>query len=448
MADLTQEAAEMLTLMQDKRTILSAPGSKLSSLYYNVMNSTVDSVEITFNTGRYVSSLSTPLFGAQSQVILANSSFVGEVYLHLELPNLWPGQSLSRGWGYGAIQQLSFLFGSSNVSQLTVNGQTLWHKIAMQCENAEKRSELFRLGGDELLSPIQRLNSLTGLPERDPDAVLSADILLPLPWSSASGLFGKKAFDTNLLVNPITIQLTFNQSTSVFGGSISPNPFPSGFTTATMIFRQGDLFSKSMSLKNKLLSMPDQSMFYPWIYTQSYLPTQFYGSNVASQPITMPLLGFINADLLALTIGVVRTSLLAPVQGQPPNIFQYDNIQNVSLLFNGTVMFNAPRQSWKLFTMKSGLGAQYFHNSLIQTAGVGTFSSIPQDAYLLHIDFSSIRSMSFEGMMQNVWRIGNNTLSLSFTTEGDQTVRYQAFCSYHYNSVVQVQQGQTAIYFD
>lgn len=455
MADLTgqetfsNEASEMLSLMANKRTILSAPGSKLSSLYYNIMNSTVDAVEITYNTGRYSSALTTPTFGANSQVILANSSFVGEVWIHLELPNLYAGQTISRGWGYGAIANLSFLFGSSNVSQLNVNGQTLWHKIAMQCETAEKRSELFRLGGDEYLSPIMRNNAITGVPERDPEAVLSADILIPLPFSSASALFNKKAFDTNLLVNPITIQVQFNQVTSIYGGSRSPVDFPAGFSVANMYFRQGELFSKSMSLKRRLDTHPDESMLYPWIYTQSYLPTTFKGQNKQNMPMTIPLLGFINADLLAITIGVVRVSQLTPPAGQPPNQFQYDNLQNVQLNYNGTVMFNAPRSSWKLSTIKSE-GAQYFHNSLIYpTAPGGTeFTSIPQDAYLLHIDFSAIRSMTFEGMMQNVWRIGNNTLSLSFNTEGDETVLYQMFCSYHYNSVVQVQQGQTAIYFD
>ncbi|MCK4831050.1 hypothetical protein KA005_85860, partial [bacterium] len=158
------EASEMLSLMSNKRTILSAPGSKLSSLYYNVMNSTVDSVEITYNTGRYANSLSTPFFGAQSQVILANSSFVGTVYLHLELPNLFAGQTLSRGWGYGCINQLSFLFGSSNVSSLQINGQTLWHTIALQCPTEELRSELFRLAGEEILTPIQRI--VNGVAER------------------------------------------------------------------------------------------------------------------------------------------------------------------------------------------------------------------------------------------------------------------------------------------
>lgn len=449
-SSFSPEANETLALLSTKKTILSSPGFKLSSLYYNVANSTTDAVEITYNTGRYVSSLSTPLFGAQSQVILANSSFVDDVFIHLELPNLYPGQTLSRGWGYAAVSTMAFLFGSSNVSSLSINGQSLWHKIAMQCETAEKRSELFRLGGNEYLTPIMRVNTITGVPERDPNAVISADILLPLPWSSASGLFSKKAFDTNLLVNPITIQIEFRQATSIFGGTQALNPFPAGFNVATMIFRQGDLYNKNMSLKNVLMREPDQSMFYPWIYTQSYLPSQFFGSNDPSQPITIPLLSFINADLLALTVTVHRVNLISPPTGQAPNTFQYDNIQNITLNFNGTVMFQAPRSAFKLLTMKSGLGGQYFHNSLITETvpGSGIFSSVPQDSYVLHIDFSAIRSMTYEGAMQNVWRIGNNTMSLSFTTEGDATVRYQMYCSYHYNSSVQVQQGQTFIYFD
>lgn len=452
MADLVDrknqqpEADEMLGLLAAKRTNLSAPGTKLSSLYYSVANCTADAVEITFNTGRFTSSLSTPFFGAQSQVILANSSFVGTTYLHLELPNIYDGQTLSRGWGYACIQQLSFLFGSSNVSQLQINGQTLWQTVAMQCPTSELRSELFRLGGEELLAPIQRIGA-GGIAERDPDAVLTADIILPLPWSSVSAL--KKSFDTNLLVNPITIQVAFNQANSIYGGSISPNPFPAKFNQAEMMFRQGDLFSKSMSLKRTLMEQPDQSMFYPWIYTQSYLPSAFFGSNDPSRPLTIPLLGFINADLVGVTIGVVRTSLLAPSVGAAPNAFQYDNIQNVLLTFNGTTMFNAPKQSWKLYTTLSGMGAQYFHNSLIQATGVpGEFASVPQDAYLLHIDFASLRSMVYDTHMNNVWRIGNNVMTISFTTEGDSNVRYQMFCSYHYNSVVQVSQGQTQIYFD
>lgn len=449
-ADMSPEASEMLALMSQKRTILNSPGTKLSSLYYSVNNSTTDSVEITYNTGRYTSSLSTPLFGAQSQVIIANSSFVGDTYLHLELPNIYENQTLTRGWGYGIIASLSYLFGSSSVSQTQINGQTMLHKVMMAAETAERRSALLALGGDEMLSPIMRLNPSTNVAERDPDAIISADILLPFPWSSSSGLFCKKPFDTNILSNPITIQIQFASVNQIFGGTPTPTtPFPTGFSTAQVLFRMGDLYSKNVSLKRALDLNPDKSIFYPEVFTQSYTPSVFRGSRNINNRVSVPLLGFINADLLAITIGVVRTDLLSPPAGQSPNVFHYDTLQNIQLIYNGTIMFQAPRTSWKLFTMKSIPGAQYFHNSFIQPTltGLAPFQSIPQDTYLLHIDFSAIRAVTYEGQMQNVWRIGNNTLTLNFNTSGDETVRYQMFCTYHYNGVVQCMQGQTALYF-
>ena len=458
MADYTGQGdartSEVLGLLAPKRTNLNAPGTLMSSLYYGVGNSTVDAIECTYSIGRYSQGLSSLGFGSSSQVILANSSFVGEVYLHLEVPNLFAGQTLDRGWGYGLIYSLGFIFGSSNVSQLTINGQSLWHKISMACESAEKRSELFRLGGQEYLGPIMRVSPTTGQPERDPNAVLSADILLPLPWSSSSGLFAKKAFDTNLLTSPITIQIQLDRPEVVYGGSRSPNEFPSQLLKGVMSFRQGDLYSKNMSLKNVLMSNPDQSMFYPFIYTQSFTPPAFQGSNNQITPCSIPLQSFINADLVGMTVSVIRQSQLSAATNSSPNWHQSDIVQNVRLLYNGLVVFQAPREAWKLMTMRSTVGGQYFHNSLIQVVppyspnGTNSFTSVPQDCYDLHFDFAAIRAMTFEGHFQNVWRIANNTLTLEFNTEGDSTVTYQMYCSYHYNGVAQVQQGQTAIYFD
>jgi len=443
------EETQALELISRKKTILSAPGWKASSLYYTVANSMVDSVEITYNQGRYQSSLTNMSFGGQSIVILANQSFVDTVCLHLELPNLYPNQTLSRGWGYLILDQLAFLFGSSNMSQVQISGQSVWQKVAMQCENAEKRSELWRLGGEEYLQPVTHI--VNGVAVRDPNAVLSADIILPLPWSSASGLFNKKAFDTNTLSNPIQIQIRFKNAEAIYGGLSNTNPFPTGFQRAVMSFRQGELSNQAMSMRNELFRKPDESMFYPFVWSQSYQPSVFAGSNDVNSPVTIPLQSFINADLLSITIAVVRTSLLSGRDAkQSPNGMQLDNIQNIVLDYNGSAMFVAPRSSWKLATMKSAIGAQYFHNSLIQptSTGAGPYISVPQDSYLLHIDFSAIRATTFEGMMQNTWRIGNNVLNLSFNTEGDSTVAYQMFCTYNYNSVIQINQGQSIFYFD
>lgn len=455
MAD--QDSRDLMYLAS-KRTALNAPGVKLSNNYYSLMNASVETVETTYNTGRLTISLTTKDFGGQAQVVIPNSSFLGEVYLHLELPNLGfasrgsgynAGATLSRGWGYACISSINFLFGSSNVSQISMNGQSLLQTVMMSADTAEKRSELFRLGGQEMLQPITWVDPVDGLTKPNPNVVLSADILLPFPWSSSSGLHSKLPFDTNVLSNPITIQIQFNPRTTIYGG-LNQNAWANSFLAATAIFRQGDLTNKDQSLRRTLENNKDLSMFYPFIHKQSYTPTQFLGSTDQNSPVSVPLLGFINADLVGIMIGVVRVGLLTGSANGSPNIFQYDQLSNVNLQFNGLSMMNSPGQAWKLYQCAAGsLGASYFQNSLIKPHGADPpFDSVPQDTYIMVIDFSRIRSTTFEGQFQNVWRIANNTLTLSFNTESGPDTQYQLYATYMYNGMAQINAGQTSIYFD
>lgn len=440
-----------LQYLAPKRTALAAGGTILDGNYYTVANSTVQLVETTYSSGRLTMSLSSKSFGSQSQILIPNSSFIADCYLVLTLPNVLPNQTLSRGWGYAILNSLSYLFGSSNVSQLTIQQQSIWHRVAMQCENEEKRSELFRLGGEEILTPITYVDPADGVVKRDPNALLTATVLLPFPWSSATGLFSKIPFDSNCLQNPITIQIQLNQASSIYGGNAL---IPGGFLDAQCVIVTGDLTNKDQSLRRDLELKPEMSMFYPFIHSQSFTSASFAGSSFkrpggVGPPITIPVQAFINADLLAMTVSVIRTDLLSPIANGSPCAFCYDNIQNVRLLWNGTILANFPYDSWKTITMRSSMGPQYFLNSLIKPhAGVGPFDSVPIDSYPLHLDFSRERSTTFEGKFQNVFRIANQTLSLEFNTEGDADVRYQAFFTFYYNGVAQVQQGQTSVYFD
>lgn len=436
-----------LRYLAAKRSTLSAGGTFLDGNYYSIANSTVDLVETTYSQGRLSIALSSKTFGSQSQILVPNSSFVGDTYLVLTLPNLLENQTLCRGWGYAIINSISFLFGSSNVSQLTINGQSMWAKISQQCECEEKRSELFRLGGQEYLSPIMRMNPTTGLPERDPDAVITATVLLSLPWSSASGLFSKIPFDTNCLNNPLTIQVQFNQAKAIYGGA---GIIPAGFLRAEALLLTGDLTNKEQSLRNKLAMNPELSMLYPFIHCQSFTPAAFYGSKNIATPVNIPVQAFINADLLAMTVHIIKSANLSPLNNANANPFDFDPIKNVMLTWNGTILYNAPEDSWKCMSMRSSMGPQYFQNSIIvpNAAGIAPFMSNPKDCYPLHIDFSRIRSCSFEGKFQNVFRIANQTLTLMFNTSEGPETQYQAFFTFYYNGVAQVQQGQTSVYFD
>lgn len=420
---------DMMYLSQ-KRTLLAMGGTILDDIYYSAINTTVQLSEVTYNTGRLKISLSNALFGGQAQVLIPNSSLLSQCFLHLELPDVAEtNQAICRGWGYAAIEQVSFLFGSSNVSQIAISGQSLWQSIAGQCETEEKRSEMLHLGGEEVIAP-------TGAP-------LQADLLIPLPWSAANGLNAKLPFDTSLLSNPITIQISFRPASAIYGGTAAR---PTGFSPATMIMRQGDLANKDQSMRTMMMRRPELMYAYPFIHKQQYTQAPFTGSTDVANPNNIPLLAFINADLVGMTIGIVRASRYSPTASSTPSPFAYDNLSNIQLSFNGLIMYDAPGRAYKLYGIDSQVGAPKVLNSVVNAGNTTPFTSGPVDTYTLYIDFSRIRSLAFEGKYANVWRIGNNTLTLRFNTE--TTEQYNIFATYFYNGVAEISNGETRVYFD
>lgn len=432
-----------LVYLSNKRVLMSAPGIKMDDIYYSAMNSSVELSECTFNNGRLQIILSSLQFGGQSQVTIPNQSLLSQTYLHLVLPAV-PSTigdtinaiNICRGWGWAMIDSITFLFGSSNVSQLVIPRHTILQTVMSECATAEQRSEIFRLGGQEYLS-------INGGSNGQP---ITADLLLPFPWSSMCEMV-KKPFDTSLLNNPITIQVQFGNGANAYSATgTGVSSIPTQFTNASLYFRQGDLSNKDQSLKYELIKHPELMYSYPFIHHQPYI-TQFTGSTNPSSPTSINLLSFINADLVSISFGCVQ-SIYNTGGGFQISPFNYDPISNITLLFNGLVMYTSPGQLFKLYNTNSQPGASYFFNSVInpQNTPAPLGPSSPVDTYMLQIDFARIRAVCFENQFQNVWRIGNNTLTLQLNTSTNNP--YTLYATYNYNGVAECQAGETRIYFD
>jgi len=300
-----------------------------------------------------------------------------------------------------------------------------------ECSTAEQRSEIFNLGGQEYL----------GINGGSQGQNITADLLLPFPWSSMCEHV-KKPFDTTLINNPITVQIQFDTAAAAFSSTGTGTP-PTAFLNATLYFRQGDLSNKDQSLKYELMKHPDLMYSYPFIHHQPY-QTRFIGSTNVSSPVSLNLLSFINADLVSITFGCVDDLYNAGTAFQI-SPFNYDPISNITLYFNGLVMYNSPGQIYRLYNMNSQPGASYFFNSVINPQNSPAPSS-PVNTYIIEIDFSRIRALCFENNFQNVWRIGNNTLTLTLNTSTNDN--YTFYATYHYNGIAECQAGETRIYFD
>lgn len=429
-----------LVYLSNKRVAMSAPGIKMDDIYYSAMNSSVELSECTFNNGRLQIALSSPNFGAQSQVIVPNQSLLAQTYLHLVLPPI-PSTvgsttnaiNICRGWGWSMVRSITFLFGSSNVSQLVIPKHSILQTVMAECATAEQRSEIFQLGGQEYMSVNGGSSGQN----------ITADLLLPFPWSSMCEHV-KKPFDTSLLSNPISLQIEFDTAAAAFSATgTGIAQIPAAFITASLYFRQGDLSNKDQSLKYELMKHPDLMYSYPFIHHQPYI-TQFQGSAAPNPPKQINLLSFINADLVSISFACLeqKYDVGGGFQISP---FNYDPISNVRLLFNGLVMYNSPGQMYKLYNTNSQPGASYFFNSVIQAQNSAT-PSLPFNTYVVEIDFARIRAVCFENNFQNVWRVGNNTLTLEVNTSTNN--QYTLYATYNYNGIAECQAGETRIYFD
>jgi hypothetical protein len=431
-------AAETLADLSGKRALAATPAIKTQDLYYSALNSTGSLVESSTNYGRLQISLSQSGWGQSAQVTIPASSFNDGVYLRLVLPNLAANVILSRGWGYQAISNLQWTFGSSNIGSINLGRSGLIAQVLSECDTEERASDMWLNAGAETIGPT------TVQP--------SALVFVPFPWSSYCGGHPKKGFDTNLLQHssPITFILTFSQPSEIFGGSgFAAGLAPASFSAAQVLFIQTELADRSQGLSEVLRKEPELVSSYPFVHRQLFAPNAFTGSTNPSAPVTAVLQSFINADLLAISFVVLPIAQLSSTAGSVSS-WTPSAIQNMVMTYNGIVMYNAPEFGYRMYNARGVPGAGGFKQSAISTGAFG----FPPYAVGEIMNFLPIYSGAMTGRqvvckpdhMGNVARYTNQQLSLSFTTP--DTSNYILQVVYHYAATVEVSsQGNVSIIF-
>ena len=420
-----ESQSDMLKYLSDKRVNLNNPGYKIDNNYYSRVNTTISMSETTYNYGRYSQTLSSSAFGAQSTLIIPRSSMLSTCFMHFQLPAIVADQTICRGWGYRLIDNISYLWGSANVSQLSINWMTHLQLIMQSSPTSEKKSELMRLGGEEQLVATS--------------GAIDAYVPLHLPWSTMG--IGKKPFDTRTLNAPVQISIKLCDSNRIYGGT---GVRPSFLTAGRLLLNQGNLGHTEASLEGELSANPALRMNYPFIHAQS---NEVPVSGVAGTPITgITLNGFINADLLCILVSIVKRSDVFDGTNNSRNPFHMNTgVRDVLVEFNGLQMYNSPAEIYKLYALKNNYGAQYFQGSVINAGTVNPFASSGADEYLIDVQFGSHNCLPYSGEYLNTWRISNNVLTISFTPA--ETADYTIYCSYLYNGINSVN-GDSLVYFD
>lgn len=435
----TMSAEERIqnSYLTDKRVLLNSPGKKLSELYYTKENSTVEMIENTCTMGRFTQSLSSFSFSGSGAVNFPNSGFLGSVYCQITLPATLANQTLPRGWALMLIDHIDFSLGSSSISNLSINNHTIFQLIMEQCETQEKRSQVLKLAGEEILTA---------------GVVPVGSFMILLPFSNICGLYHKKMLDMTLLNSPITVNVYFKAATSIYGGNTIP---PTSITSVQITARQSTISYPDQGLKPILRQNLSLKYSLPFIHKQSYI-TNFVSGPLGVNglaPCSFTFDQFINSDLIAICLGVVkRNDVIPAVLGDSINAFNYAPLFNINLLYNGQTVFRADHNLHLLYDCSMGIGSSDFQGSVINPGVVAPFGSVPVNTNVVTFDFSQIRGFCFHAQASssfaNTWRISNQTLNITFDVDSANT-QYLVYASYLYNGIFQIDSdGASTVYFD
>lgn len=422
----------MSSFLSSSRVDLDSPGTIINDVYYDNKQIVVQDSEVSTHIGRYSQSLTALSFGSTSQIVIPNQDICHEVFIHLELPNIVANQTLARGWGFSAIREVSFTWGQSNVSNLRLSGKSILQLCLESCETKEKRSSVYDLGG-------QHYGAVTTV---NP----AATIILPMPWSNNCGLTKKKGFDTSILNNPITIQITLNDANKVGYGSTAA--LPTALVSGKVFLRQSEFADRSNSLKMALAQNP--SLMYQYPLYHKYSPS--IKNNIVMDGVTenvLDLQEFINSDLQGIVFSVHNTGLQTTTGTNAPMPSFAAQLKDISLVYNGQTLFQLDGFSAELSNILFSPGATGYDGLIMPQAFPHT-ATIANDCYIYTIPFGSMKPINFEYKYDNTGRYSSQTFVLRFKAlpiAGGATGVGEMHSTYIYSGVAAIQNGICTLEF-
>lgn len=408
---------------------LNARGEIVNDVYYNRSQVVVQDCEVSTTLGRFTQSLTSLQFGSTSQITIPNQDIIHEVYLHIKLPALVANQTLPRGFCFDIIREVTYNWGASNSPNMRLSGKSI-RQISMEsCETKEKRGEALQLAGEAFNNP-----SPTVTPE--------GTVILPMPWSNYQGDKKKKGYDTSLLNNPITIQITLHDAGVIYGGSATP---PTALAQGEVFLRQTAFQDRSNSLRMDLQNNPSMMYLYPFYH--KYTPVPKY--NIPLDGVTrhtITLQEFLDADLQNIIFSVHPTALQKRNGTNAPTPGVSCELLDIELLYNGQTIYKAPGASARLTPMSFYGGASGIEDVLLtQTTPWGNASIVD---YVYSIPFSYAKSVNYEYKFENSPRFANQTMSLSFAARpvgGGAGVIGELHSTYIYSAYSKTMDGVCSI---
>jgi hypothetical protein len=346
---------------------LSRIGSPIDIYYQDAASARIQSIPVEYNS-RYSQAFNNPGQGT-SVFTIPPGHGVKHVLVTLGYNDLslYPGtRSLSRGWGYNAIQQVSWRIGGS--SQYFLTGQQLLARNLRMVRTKEQANSLLNLGG----------NALSTAADFDGTAApAGAYAYIPISvWCPPSEDELSVPLPGDALGQQIQITVTLNPSSSFWSapititGSVDVLP-PAQFDNATFTCEQLVMLDRGMAMANRV-NLETHSYGMPMSFDQQEVtigaPT--LGATAASQSVV--LTGFRAGSCRQLQVYATLDSDTA----LGVNLNQFYVPKEVTVLYGGVIYAQYLRGSGAMWNLLDGTKPSAADNVTVsQPANPGPFVS-------------------------------------------------------------------------
>ena len=427
-----KQMSQAKDFITNKRTLLNSVGSVKTELYYLDDNTTVDLVESSALQGRFMQSTNLAL-GTFSTISIQNSgNFVHHCLLSLKLPPILQDQLLARGWGYSCIKEIDFTIGGSSMSQIRMDGTTLFQMIMAECRTSEKKDQILHLGGEEYTNPTA--DSVTAI------------VFIPLPWSSlATGERAKLGLDTALLSSDIKVNITYHSADKIFGGTaVKPTHFQEAFVST----REVELSNKNNSLRKELMNNPEKMAPFPMI-KQETAPTLY---TTTETNVSLNLTQLMESDLQSIVFTAHLASDFTSDGNNCPNPTFTLDCEDVELVYNGQTLFKLPHKMPNMLDLFYTDGGSLVNHSRVQAGTTTGTASEPDACYVYVLSMNMLKmNISYERAFSNTKRYPNQTMNLKLKIRNPANIAgpqpAEVHVSYLYSGIVEIQGGVSYVNF-
>lgn len=346
-------------------------------------------------------------------------------------------RALERGWGYKALEQISFRIGGS--SQYFLTGDQLLARNMRLCRTQAQRDALLSLGGSECkVAADFDVDQYAYIPVSIWCAPGEDELQLPLP----TDLLSQQTQLTAQLVSPAAFWSS--PITGFAGGDAEP---PASFDVAYFQIEQLCMKDRGMGLANRVdMNTHMYSMALP-TFDQYEVMLQLNSSAVA-QPVV--LTGFRAGEVKKLQIYLTKNdpSAAGTAEAASDNALRWYTPKSVKVLYAGLVYAQYDNGSSRIWNLLDGTAPAAVNQSALAVAG-GVWTSTPVLSEWCELPFGQPSGSDYEAdILSSGKEITNGIVNMEVVVPaGGGAAGWTLHIVYVYNSTLVFSRGTAEFTF-